>query len=178
MINLKDKDLTALYDLADECIEMYHQEINQIQAVGYNRGLLHSTADWRQGDNPDEIKMVFVLPDYYIYVEDGRDPTTKREDPEKVYQSILKWVRAKGITGQPKNGKKPATQEQIAWAIYKKIHKWGYYGYNQQGKHPLQTVKQRMESARIPQKACDIVARTLANQITAEIMDFADLSKK
>ncbi len=176
-MKITDLNLTELYDLADECIAMYHQEINSIGAVGYNRGLLNSTATWVQGSSENEIKMIFQLPDYYIFVEDGRNPSVKREDPEKVYQSILKWVRAKGIVGRSKNGKKPATQEQIAWAIYNKVHRHGYYGYNQQGKHPLYTTKQRMESANMRQRAADIVAKTLNKQIHAEIMDFARLNK-
>lgn len=177
-MNITDLDLTELYNLADQCIAMYHDEINAIQAIGYNRGLLDSTATWVQGDTENEIKMQFTLPDYYIFVEEGRPPSRRREDPEKVYQQILKWVKAKGIVGKPKNGQKPPTQEEIARAIYNKIHRAGYYGYNQQGKHPLQTTKQRMESANIKQKAADIIAKKLNSEIHAEIMDFANLNKR
>lgn len=177
-MKLTDLDLTALYDLADECIAMYHQEINAIQAIGYNKGLMNSTATWVQGNSENEIKMQFILPDYYIFVEDGREPSRKRENPKKVYQNILNWVRAKGITGQAKNGRKPPTQEQLAWVIYKKIHKQGYYGFDSHGKHPLQTTLQRMESANIKQRAADIVAKTLNNEIHAELMDMAKLSKR
>lgn len=188
-MKLTDLDLTALYDLADECIAMYHQEINAIQAIGHNRGLMNSTAIWVQGDKENEIKMQFVLPDYYIFVEDGRDPSRKREDPEKVYQSILNWVRAKGITGQVKNGRKPPTQEQLAWAIYRKVvgfakdanskkYGVGYYGDDSHGKHPLQTTLQRMESANMKQRVADIVAKKLNNEIHAELMDMAKLSKR
>jgi hypothetical protein len=172
-----DLDLTALFDIADECIEMYHQEINAIQAVGYNRGLLNSTATWAQGANENEIILKFVLPDYYIFVEDGRNPSVRRVDPQKVYESILRWVKAKGITGKPKNGQKPPTQEQIAWAIYKKIHRIGYYGRQQQGKHPLQTTKQRMESAHIKEKVIELVRKNLNNRIKADIDQFAKLKK-
>ena len=177
-MKLTDLDLTALYDLADECIAMYHQEINAIQAIGYNKGLMNSTATWVQGNSENEIKMQFILPDYYIFVEDGREPSRKRENPKKVYQNILNWVRAKGITGQAKNGRKPPTQEQLAWAIYKKIHKQGYYGFDSHGKHPLQTTLQRMQSANMKQRAADIVAKTLNNEIHAELMDMAKLSKR
>lgn len=185
-MKITDLDLTELYNLADQCIEMYHQEINSIQAVGYNRGLLNSKATWVQGDNPDEIKMQFILPDYYIYVEEGRPPTKRAENPEHVYQQILKWVQAKGITGVPKNGKKAPTQEQVARAIYRKVIGYakdanskkygvGYYGYDSHGKHPLKTTKQRMESANITQKVADIIGRKLNNEIHAEIMDFAKI---
>ena len=177
-MKLTDLDLTALYDLADECIEMYHQEINMIQAVGYNKGLMKSTATWVQGDKENEIKMQFILPDYYIFVEEGRLPSRKKEDPEKVYQSILNWVRAKGIMGQPKNGGKAPTQEQLAWAIYKKIHRLGYYNTNSEGKHPLKTTLQRMESAGMKQRAADIIARTINKELHAELMDWTKLSKR
>ncbi len=176
-MKITDLDLTALYDLADECIAMYHQEINAIQAIGHNKGLMNSTATWVQGDSENEIKMQFILPDYYYYVEEGRLPSVRREDPEKVYQSILNWVRAKGITGQPRNGGKAPTQEQLAWAIYRKIHKLGYYGTDHHGKHPLKTTLQRMDSANMKQRAADIIAKTLNKEIHADIMDLAKLSK-
>lgn len=177
-MKITDLDLTELYNLADICIEYYHQEINAIQAVGYNRGLMNSTATWVQGDKENEIKMQFILPDYYIYVEEGRLPSRKSENPKKVYQNILNWVRAKGIMGQPKNGGKAPTQEQLAWAIYKKIHKYGYYDFNSHGKHPLQTTLQRMESANMKQRAADIIGKTINQEIHAELMDMAKLSKR
>ncbi len=177
-MKVTDLDMTALFDLADECIAMYHQEINAIQAIGYNKGLLNSTATWVQGDNPDEIKMQFILPDYYIFVEEGRKPTKRSENPEYVYEQILKWVRAKNIVGRATNGKKAPTQEQIARAIYNKIHRVGYYGYDSHGQHPLKTTMQRMTSARMAQRAADIVAKTLNNEIHAELMDFASLKKR
>lgn len=177
-MKITDLDLTALYDLADECIEMYHQEINAIQAIGYNKGLMKSTATWVQGDKENEIKMQFILPDYYVFVEEGRLPSHRADNPQKVYQNILNWVRAKGITAQPKNGKKPATQEQLAWAIYKKIHKQGYYGLDSHGKHPLKTTLQRMESANMKQRAADIIARTINKELHAELMDWTKLSKR
>lgn len=174
-MKLSDLDLTALYDLADECIAMYHQEIEAVRAIGYNRGLMNSTATWVQGNSENEIKMQFILPDYYIYMEDGRSPSARIEDPPKVYQSILNWVKAKGITAQPRNGKKPVTQEQLAWAIYNKIHK---IGYREKNPKPLQTTLQRMESANMKQRAADIIARTINKELHAEIMDFAKLSKR
>ena len=176
-MKLTDLDLTALYNLADECIAFYHQEINHIQAIGYNKGLLNSTATWVQGKDENEIKMQFILPDYYIFVEDGRYPSKRVENPKKVYQNILNWVRAKGLTGRPKNGKKPITQEQLAWLIYRKIHKLGYYGTQSKGQHPLEITKQRMESAHMAQRAAEIVAKTLNNELHAEIMEFAKLKK-
>lgn len=189
-MDLTKLDLTALYDLADECIAMYRQEINAIQAIGYNRGLMNSTATWVQ-DGENGIKMQFVLPDYYIFVEQGRNPTKKAENPEYVYQQILKWVKAKNIVGRAVNGKKPPTQEQLAWAIYRKVvgfakdansknskkYGVGYYGDTSQGKHPLETTIQRMESANMKQRVADIVASTLNNEIHVELMDMAKLKK-
>lgn len=176
-MKITDLDLTELYNLADICIEYYHQEINAIQAIGYNKGLMNSTATWVQGSNENEIKMVFNLPDYYIFVEEGRQPSKKSENPDYVYEQILKWVRAKGIMGKARNGKRAPTQEEVARAIYNKIHRVGYYGYNQSGKHPLKTTLQRMQSANMTQRAAEIVGKTLNNQIHAELLDMARLSK-
>lgn len=190
MIDVTEIDLTPLYDLADECIEIYHNEIKRIGAEGYNKGLSHSTANWKQTGN-NTITLTFELPYYHVFVEEGRNPSKSKQDPKYVYEQILKWVKAKNITPRPtrriyktkkgevRRGKLyTPTQEQLAWAIYNKIHKAGYYGYNQAGKHPLEHTLALMQHEGLGKKAVYEIAKQYGDALHAEILSLKDYKKK
>ena len=74
-----------------------------------------------------DFLVTLQLEDYFRYVELGRFPYGDEDaGPGKLppVSKILEWVKVKNILPIPKNGKLP-TQEQLAWAISKKIEKVG-----------------------------------------------------
>lgn len=123
-LSAKNVDLTQVYNLTKQLADMYRNLLVTNNAVATGKLKDFTTA---VEVTETELKILYNLPFYWEYVEDGRPPTT-RHNPPPLQPSILDWIREKGITPRAgKNGKTP-TLEQLSWAITKKIHKLGYKG--------------------------------------------------
>lgn len=121
-------DLTKLYDYADELAKLYKLQIqnSNSKASGQLFNFSHRIA-W----DGETLKILFDLPDYWYYIENGREPT-KQSEGGILYPLIRKWIDVKGIV--PRDG----DFDGLAWAITKSIHKLGYFKPNHHGKHLLQ----------------------------------------
>lgn len=170
-----DIELSKLYDIGKQIIDKYKEqlELDNINASGS----LSNSIEWNivQKDE-NTLTLEMSLYDYWIYTEYGRQPTqaqtTKWDDS---IGDIKKWIINKIEKGKfiPRPDKQiPTTDreiEQTAYAIVNKIHKYGYYGYNQSGKHPLQTSLQKSANEGLIDKFCNAVGGELANEIVVEL---------
>jgi hypothetical protein len=117
-------NLTQVYDLTKQLADLYKSLLVANNAVATGKLKDFTTA---VQVSETELKIIYNLPFYWQWLEDGRPPTT-RHNPPPLQPSILDWIREKGITPKAgKNGKIP-TQTQLSWAITRKIHKDGYRG--------------------------------------------------
>lgn len=117
-------NLTQVYDLTKQLADLYRNLLVVNDAVATGKLKDFTTA---VEVTETELKIIYNLPFYWQWLEDGRPPTT-RHNPPPLQPSILDWIREKGI--QPKAGKngKIPTIEQLSWAITRKIHQQGYRG--------------------------------------------------
>ena len=170
-----DIELSKLYDIGKQIIDKYKEqlELDNINASGS----LSNSIEWNiVKKNENTLTLEMSLFDYWIYTEYGRQPTqaqsTKWDDS---VGDIKKWIINKIEKGKfiPRPDKQiPTTDKQIeqtAYAIVNKIHKYGYYEYNQSGKHPLQTSLQKSANEGLIDKFCNAVGGELANEIVVEL---------
>ena len=170
-----DIELSKLYDIGKQIIDKYKEqlELDNINASGS----LSNSIEWNiVKKNENTLTLEMSLFDYWIYTEYGRQPTqaqsTKWDDS---VGDIKKWIINKIKKGKfiPRPDKQiPTTDKQIeqtAYAIVNKIHKYGYYEYNQSGKHPLQTSLQKSANEGLIDKFCNAVGGELANEIVVEL---------
>lgn len=87
-------------------------------------GTLIDTASWKLEKTPDGYNIVFVLEDYYYYLEFGRKPGTFPP-----VDAIKQWIRQKPILPTPMtlpNGRQVLpTENQLAFLIGRKIKEEG-----------------------------------------------------
>lgn len=120
----KNIDLTQVYDLVKELSDIYRNLLVTNDAVATGKLKDFTTA---VQVSETELKIIYNLPFYWKWLEDGRPPTT-RHNPPPLQPSILDWIREKGIKPRAgKNGKIP-TDVQLSWAITRTIHRKGYRG--------------------------------------------------
>lgn len=120
----KNVDLTQVYTLVKELSDIYRNLLIVNDAVATGKLKDFTTA---VQVSETELKIIYNLPIYWQWLENGRPPTT-RHAPPPLQPSILDWIREKGIKPRAaKNGKVP-TDVQLSWAITKTIHKQGYKG--------------------------------------------------
>lgn len=131
-IQFDEKDfenvLELLQQYADQFKATYKRKLKDDKRIATGRLYNNVSVDVKYRNLV--FTVVFNAPEYYKWLENGRKPT-KNSGNGEVYDKILQWVQVKGIKGRanPDTGKLP-TQEQLAHAITKKIHKFGYEGGN------------------------------------------------
>ena len=144
-------DLTKLYDISSEIAEIYRQTIKNSGVTA--SGQLEEFT-WEIEFDGNTYKLIYNLPAHWKWVEEGRRPTSGRKTkwPDPI-GDIMMWMELKHIVPRPMYTKslKPSrakvpTKEETAYMIVRKIHKYGYYGYNHEGKHLLQ---QSMDEAEL-----------------------------
>lgn len=130
-------DTTTLLTLADELAQAYKRHLDDEGAVA--SGDLKASVDkWEFVWKGETLQLIFKLPDHWRYIEEGRGPT-QRSEGGKLYPAILEWIKVKHIVPRPRPGMlKVPTTEQLAYMITRKIHRFGYFGYDHHGKHLLQ----------------------------------------
>ena len=166
-----DIELSKLYDIGKQIINKYKEQL-EIDNINTS-GSLSNSIEWnivKKDENTLTLEM--QLFDYWIYTEVGRNPTqAQTTEWDDSIGDIKKWIISKIQRGKfiPRPDKQiPTTDreiEQTAYAIVNKIHKYGYYGYNQSGKHPLQTSLQKSANEGLIDKFCNAVGGELANEI-------------
>lgn len=171
--NANDIELSKLYDVAELIINNYKQQL-EIDNINASNDLVNSI-EWnivQKDENTLTLQMDILH--YFYYVEFGRQPS-KTDGWDNPISDLSNWIINKIKKGKfiPKADKPiPTTQQEIkrtASAIYSKITKYGYYGYNQSGKHPLQTSLQKSANEGLIDKFVNAIGGELANEIVVEL---------
>lgn len=115
----------VLDEFCDRVKREYIQELKDAGRVA-SGSLINSVRVFWQQQTPLTWEVVFEANDYWIYIEDNREPTKNAGDGT-VQRRILQWIQQKGIVPEERNGKLP-TPEQLSYAIANKIHGQGYKG--------------------------------------------------
>lgn len=168
-------DFTRMYDLARDILNWYKEQLEQ-QRIDAS-GKLSDTADFDFDFNGTQVTLYFILEEYWRFVEDGRKPTRGTEYGRWVNanKDIQDWIRHKIERGSfiPQRGhtipKDDKEIKRVAGAIVYKIHKFGYYDYNSNGKHILESILDQAESNGIIDQMVDTIYKVYDQQIDIEV---------
>ena len=129
----------VLIKYAELLVNTYKSKLDSegITASGKLRDSVHYQVQF--GDTSIEVGLMLL--DYYRWVEGGRLPTMKGGNGE-LRENIKEWIKVKPIIPRPYNGKLPS-EEQLAYLISRKIHKFGYDG-RQPLKRSIEEVNDQM----------------------------------
>lgn len=164
-------DVTKIYDLADTLAKDYKAEIVNANAVATGT-LANFSHDVEMRENG--MSVVFNLPDYWYYIEEGRQPTQNPGDGT-VLERIRQWIDDKGIVPVPGADGRIPTKDALAYLITRKIHKFGYFdidGQHSQGKHLLRNTLENN------QQILDDLVNTYALAINETVIDELDKLSK
>lgn len=179
-------DLVPLYDIADEIINIYKNEI-YFNAEAVATGNLLNSIDFEiVQKNDNTLTLQLIVLDYYYFIEFGRDKTGKLQSKwDNPVEDISRWLTKKIERGKfiPKNNREvPTTQKEIrkaSYAIVKKIHEHGYYtngdGGTRYGKHPLENTLKKSIADGLINKFTNVLAEQYQNDI---IVDITGLTSK
>lgn len=165
----KDIDLTVLDDCTKELANLYRNELQNINAKA--TGNLQKFQYGYTWDG-EKIVVYFLLPKYYGAIEDGRMPT-QNDEGGVLYPAILNWVKLKGI--QP--DKAGESQESIAHAITRKIHRVGFFGIDHHGRHPLMNALLRAKDEGLIQRLATSVVNMYNENIKVDLTELAEALK-
>jgi len=104
-----------------------------IRKRGYSTGKLMKSLDYDLGVAANSISLKFRMEDYGLAINDGRG-ASKSGGGGALFPKILAWVKRKGLRprnskGQYESWKNKASQQRgIAFAVTRKIHRFGYKG--------------------------------------------------
>lgn len=106
-----------------------------IRKRGYDTGKLAKSLDYDLSVAANSIALQFKMEDYGLAINYGRGKSKSGSGGE-LYPKILEWVKRKGL--RPRNSKgqfeawrnKEQQQKGIAFAVTRKIHRFGYKGTN------------------------------------------------
>lgn len=154
-------DLTKLFDYADELAKLYKMEIqnSNSKASGELYNFTHNVT-W----DGATLKIVFNLPEYWYYLENGRMPT-KQSEGGVLLPAIRQWIQQKGIV--PRDG----DVDSMAYAITRSIHKLGYFKPNHHGKHLLENAITQAQANGLVDKITKSVVDDLSKPIKVSLQD-------
>lgn len=171
MIDVTKTDLTELYNGAQEIVSLYRAQLatQNINASGE----LSRSADFDVDFNENEIAVYFIYASYGYYIEHGRNRTTgitgvNWTDP---VGDIMEWMRHKNIVPSGNKGVPRTAKEirRVAEAIVQKINKFGFYGRDRHGLHPLEKALEEAQAKGIIDKMYNAVAQGFEEDIELEI---------
>ena len=174
MIDVSKADLTKVYNLSKRILDYYR---NQLEYMNINAsGNLGRTADFDVEFDDYHMAVYFILDAYWYYVEKGRHKSTGKFGTwvSKV-TDIERWLRQKIARGSfvPSHGHTiPRTDKEIksvSYLIARKITRFGFYGYTQTGKHPLEEAIKQADAAGIIDEIIDCVVVAFAGAVDIEI---------
>ena len=166
-------DLSPLYNVAEEIIQNYRNEIIAIDAIG--TGTLLNSIDFDIIQvNDNTLTLQLSVAEHYIWVEYGRSPSRTSGWDDPIYD-LSKWIISKISRGKfiPRSDKQiSTTQKEIrktASSIYHKITTQGYYGTNQSGKHPLEKSIDKSQADGLIERFAMALTQPLAGEVVADI---------
>ena len=169
-----DIELSKLYDIAELIIANYKQQLD-IDNINASGDLLNSI-EWNIAKKDENtLTLEMQLFDYWYYIEYGRNPSVGNSEWENPISDLSKWIinKIKQGTFVPRPDKQiPTTQQEIknvASAIYDKITKYGFYGYNSEGKHSLDKTLKKSIADGLVDKFCNAVGGALSTEIVVEL---------
>lgn len=165
-------DLTPLYNVAEEIIQNYRDEIIAIDAIG--TGTLLDSIDFDIIQvNDNTLTLQLTVAEHYIWVEYGRSPS-RTDGWANPIEDLSQWIISKISRGKfiPRADKKiPTIQKEIrkvASSIYSKITKYGYYGTTSQGKHPLENSLTKSEQEGLIERFAMAMTQPLCGEVVSD----------
>jgi hypothetical protein len=125
------------YTATDKALNKFGKEVvrkaafNLTNQKRYVSGKLWKSLDYKAITSNRSISLKFVMEDYGIILDEGRGKSQGGGSGD-LYPKILEWVKKKGLRPRDSNGKfkawknKAKQQEGIAFAVTRKIHRFGY----------------------------------------------------
>ena len=176
--------MSVLYDIAEEIIQNYRDEIIDIDAIG--KGDLLNSIDYNiVRKNENTLTLELIVLDYYYFIEFGRKPTsklkTKWDDP---IGDISNWISKKIQRGKwigRADRPIPTTDKEIqkvSYAIVQKIHNVGFYGDTHYGKHPLENSLKKSIADGLIDKFCSVFAEQYNTELLSDISGLTEKLKK
>lgn len=184
---MKGVDPNALYNVAMELAETYQQLLasEHVNASGeLSRAAKSYIFRWKG----DVLMLTFRLPEYWYYIEHGRNRTTgvtgkAWADP---VGDIMRWIDAKKLTPttQMRSARVPKTRKPVdaqtakrrmAEAIVHKIHREGFYSPNHHGKHLMEKA---IMATKIKERLVGILVDAYGEEIRVELADVVNSLNK
>ena len=123
----------AAFEIIEQLLNDIMKEIkDDMKAQGmYATGKTESLFEVQMKGTKTGVEGILLGPSYMHNLIVGRGPSTKSggETGQTLQQSILEWIKAKGITPDEPN----MSQESLSWAISKHMHKKGNQGVSPSG---------------------------------------------
>lgn len=138
--------------LVEQLASLYRKNLEESIASG-----TLSNFTFRINLQGNYFEVIFLLPEYWQYVEYGRRPVSKRPPIE----AIEEWIRVKPIIPYAVNGKVPDTR-QLAFLIARKIGRDGI-----EGKKPLTNAMYSDTAENIIQE----IKQAFANQVNDYLIE-------
>ena len=174
MIDVSKVNLTKVYDLSKRILDFYKKNLEDLKINA--SGQLSRTADFDVDFDDYHLAVYFILESYYRYVEVGRNKSTGKFGrwANKV-EDIERWLRQKIARGSfvPTSGHSiPRTDKEIksvSYLIARKITKFGFYGKDHHGKHPLQNAIEEADRLGIIDEIIDCVVEGFEGKVDIEL---------
>ena len=107
-----------------------------IRKRGYDTGKLAKSLDHDLRVAANSISLKFRMEEYGLAMDKGRGKSEEGGGSGALFPKILAWVKRKGLRPRDSKGKfkawknKENQQRGIAFAVTRKIHRFGYEGTN------------------------------------------------
>lgn len=174
MIDVSKTDLTKVYNLSNRILDYYRKQLEDMKINA--SGQLSRTADFDVEFTEYNLAIYFILDSYYYYLEKGRNKSTGKWGTwVSKYTDIENWLRQKIARGSfvPTSGHTiPRTDSEIksvSYLIARKVTRFGFYGTDHHGKHPLEEAIKQAEAAGIIDDIIDCVMDAFAGRVSVEL---------
>lgn len=158
----------VLIKYAELLVNTYKSKLDNegITASGKLRDSVHYQVQF--GDTSIEVGLMLL--DYYKWVEAGRLPTMKGGNGE-LKEKIREWIRVKPLLPRPMDNGKLPTEEQLAYLISRKIHKFGY-----EGRQPLKRTFEEVYD-QMTKEIKDAILKDLKTDINKQLILFNSIER-
>lgn len=146
---------TDINNIVSQIAEAYRAALRNAGKVA-SGNLVNFTYNIQQDDR--YFTVIFNLPEYWKYVENGRKPGAKFPPIDKIEQ----WIQIKPIVPRAISGKIPTTK-QLAFLIARAIHTNGI-----QPTKALQNTINSPQVQNLEDQLCDLIIAQLETEIDEE----------
>lgn len=160
-------NITPVVDIAKDIANLFRKKIEEVGAVANGdlrdfKGVLTF--------NNQTLELVFDLPNYWRWLEDGRPPT-QNEGSGELLPQIERWIRIKNIQPKPvvqvwqtkkgitRNRATIPSRKTLAFLITRKIHRFGY-----SGRHPYKMFMDDVKNNGLITKLTTAISSALAKE--------------